>query len=133
MTGIDYRQSGVDIDAGNEVVRRIKSLARGTYTPNVLSGIGSFGVYGATLTPFADTVFPGYFSPDGEAKRQAVNSFIRDSRTFDGVIDFDAVVRDPAQPDHIRPAYDFGDHLHPNDAGYKAMGEAVDLTPLGKR
>lgn len=88
-------------------------------------------VYGATLTPFADTVFPGYFSPEGEAKRQAVNAFIRTSRTFDGVIDFDAVVRDPARPDHIRAAYDFGDHLHPNDAGYKAMGEAVDLPLLG--
>ena len=88
-------------------------------------------VYAATLTPFADTIFPGYFSPEGEAKRQAVNGFIRLSRTFDGVIDFDVVVRDPARPDHILAAYDFGDHLHPNDAGYKKMGEAVDLTLFG--
>lgn len=90
-------------------------------------------IYGATLTPFAGTVFPGYFSPEGEAKRQAVNSFIRTSRTFDGVIDFDAVVRDPDHPDHIQAAYDFGDHLHPNDAGYAKMGEAVDLTLLRGR
>jgi lysophospholipase L1-like esterase len=88
-------------------------------------------IYGATLTPYADTVFAGYFSPAGEAKRQAVNAFVRDSRTFDGVIDFDAVVRDPAHPDHILAAYDFGDHLHPNDAGYKKMGEAVDLALIG--
>ncbi|MDX7951076.1 SGNH/GDSL hydrolase family protein [Lichenihabitans sp. Uapishka_5] len=84
-------------------------------------------VFGATLTPFADTVFPGYFSAEGEAKRQAVNAFIRSNRSFDGVIDFDTVVRDPARPDHLRADFDFGDHLHPNDAGYKAMGEAVDL------
>lgn len=88
-------------------------------------------IYGATLTPFAETVFPGYFSPAGEAKRQAVNSFIRDSRTFDGVIDFDAVVRDPKNPKHILAEFDPGDHLHPNDAGYKAMAESVDLGLLG--
>ena len=88
-------------------------------------------VYGATLTPYAETVFPGYFSPEGEAKRQAVNSFIRTSRSFDGVVDFDAVVRDPSKPDHILAAYDFGDHLHPNDAGYKKMGEAVNLELFG--
>ncbi|MCW6508643.1 SGNH/GDSL hydrolase family protein [Lichenifustis flavocetrariae] len=87
-------------------------------------------ILGATLTPYAGTVFPGYFTPEGEAKRQAVNRWIRESRVFDGVIDFDAVVRDPAQPDHVLPAYDYGDHLHPNDAGYKAMGEAVDLSLL---
>lgn len=87
-------------------------------------------VLGATLTPYADTVFPGYFTPEGEAKRVAVNTWIRDSKTFDGVIDFDAVVRDPARPDHIQAQYDFGDHLHPNDAGYRKMGEAVDLTLL---
>ena len=87
-------------------------------------------ILGATLTPYAGTIFPGYFTPEGEAKRQAVNRWIRESRVFDGVIDFDAVVRDPAQPDHVLPAYDYGDHLHPNDAGYKAMGEAVDLSLL---
>lgn len=83
---------------------------------------------GATLTPYADTVFPGYFSEDGEAKRKAVNEWIRTGGGFDGVIDFDAVVRDPAKPDHILAEYDFGDHLHPNDAGYRKMGESIDLT-----
>ena len=83
---------------------------------------------GATLTPYADTVFPGYFSEDGEVMRKAVNDWIRTGGSFDGVIDFDAVVRDPANPDHILAEYDFGDHLHPNDAGYRKMGESIDLS-----
>jgi lysophospholipase L1-like esterase len=84
-------------------------------------------IYGATLTPFEGTVFPGYYTPEGEAKRQAVNRFIRTSGVYDAVIDFDAAVRDPAHPTRILPAYDCGDHLHPNDAGYKAMADSIDL------
>ena len=84
-------------------------------------------VYGATLTPFAGTTFPGYYSPAGEVKRQAVNKWIRTSRAYDAVIDFDAAVRDPSDPTKIRPEFDVGDHLHPNDAGYRAMGNAIDL------
>ena len=85
-------------------------------------------IFGATLTPFAVTTIPNYFSPDKEVERKAVNAWIRTSKAFDGVIDFEAAVRDPANPDHMLPAYDSGDHLHPGDAGYKAMGEAVDLS-----
>jgi lysophospholipase L1-like esterase len=84
-------------------------------------------IYGATLTPFEGTTFPGYFSAAGEAKRQAVNAWIRGSGEFDAVIDFDRVLRDPSQPARMLPAYDLGDHLHPNDAGYRAMAEAIDL------
>ena len=87
-------------------------------------------VIGATLTPYADTVFPGYFSQAGEAKRQAVNQWIRAGGQFDGVIDFDALMRDPARPTHLAAEFDLGDHLHPNDAGYRKMGEAVDLKLL---
>ncbi len=90
-------------------------------------------ILGATLTPYVGTIFPGYFTTAGEADRQAVNRFIREGGAFDGVIDFDAVVRDPAHPDHIAAEYDFGDHLHPNDAGYRKMGEAVDLTLLSAK
>jgi lysophospholipase L1-like esterase len=64
--------------------------------------------------------------------RQAVNEWIRQSGAYDGVIDFDAVVRDPQHPLKIRTEYDAGDHLHPNDAGYKAMGDSVDLKLLGE-
>ena len=66
------------------------------------------------------------YQPEGEAKRKAVNNWIRNG-DFDAVIDFDAAVRDPDHPTRIRADYDVGDHLHPNDAGYRAMGEAVDL------
>jgi lysophospholipase L1-like esterase len=84
-------------------------------------------IFGATLTPFEGTAYPGYFTPQKELKRKAINEWIRTSHVFDGVIDFDKAVRDPAHQDQILPAYDGGDHLHPSDAGYKAMGEAIDL------
>ena len=67
-----------------------------------------------------------YFSTEGETKREAVNNFIR-SGAYDGVIDFDAAAHDPAHPTRLLPAYDSGDHLHPNDAGYQAMANAIDL------
>jgi lysophospholipase L1-like esterase len=94
-------------------------------------------IIGATLTPFEDT-FKGsplsdYYSAAKEQKRQAVNKWIRESGAFDGVIDFDAVVRDPNRPSFIRADYDSGDHLHPNDAGYKAMAESIDLQLLRGR
>lgn len=87
-------------------------------------------IIGATLTPFKGTKSPGYFTPEKEKKRKAVNEWIRTSHAFDGVVDFEKAVRDPADPDQILAAYDSGDHLHPGDAGYKAMGEAVDLSVL---
>jgi lysophospholipase L1-like esterase len=83
--------------------------------------------YGATMTPFADTTIPGYYTAANEAKRQAVNRWIRTSGEWDAVIDFDRAVRDPARPLRMLPAYDSGDHLHPNDAGMAAMARAVPL------
>jgi lysophospholipase L1-like esterase len=82
-------------------------------------------VFGATLTPFEGAA---YWTKEGEAKRQAVNQWIRSGGAYDGVIDFDAVTRDPNAPTKLQPQFDSGDHLHPNDAGYRAMGESVDLT-----
>jgi lysophospholipase L1-like esterase len=89
-------------------------------------------IMGCTLTPFEGAA---YFSAEGETKRQAVNKFIRTSGAYDAVIDFDAAVRDPAHQERILALYDSGDHLHPNDAGYKAMAEAIDLSLFksGKR
>jgi lysophospholipase L1-like esterase len=81
-------------------------------------------VFGSTLNPFGGA---DYFSPAGEQMRQAVNSFVKTSGAFDGFIDFDKATRDPAHPETLLPAYDSGDHLHPNDAGYKAMADAIDL------
>jgi len=87
-------------------------------------------VIGATITPYAGS---GYYhpGPQNEADRQAVNAWIRAGH-FDGVVDFDAVVRDPSQPDRMLPKYDCGDHLHPSPAGYKAMGEAIPLKLFAK-
>jgi lysophospholipase L1-like esterase len=81
-------------------------------------------VYGATLTPFEGA---RYFTDVGEAKRRKVNEWIRSTGAYDAVIDFDALTRDPVNPGRLRPEYDSGDGLHPSDAGYRAMGEAVDL------
>ncbi|MGZ5930329.1 MAG: SGNH/GDSL hydrolase family protein, partial [Rhizomicrobium sp.] len=93
-------------------------------------------ILGATLTHFTDTnkgtPTEGYYTPEKEKIRQAVNQWIRTSGRFDGVIDFDRLMEDPALPGHMRSAYDCGDHLHPNDAGYAAMASAVDLRQLVK-
>jgi lysophospholipase L1-like esterase len=85
-------------------------------------------VIGATLTPY---VGAGYQSDAGEKIRVAVNDWIRSNKSLDGLIDFDMVTRDPANPSMFLPMMDHGDHLHPGDAGYKAMGEAVDLKLFG--
>ena len=84
-------------------------------------------VVGATLTPFEGW---RVYDETLEAVRQAVNAFIRTSGAFDAVVDFDAVLRDPADGSRLLPAYDSGDHLHPGDAGYRAMANAVDLHTL---
>jgi lysophospholipase L1-like esterase len=84
-------------------------------------------VLGATLSPFEGTTMPIFYSPEGEEKRQAINEWIRTSGEYDGVIDFDRALRDPSHPTRLLPLYDSGDHLHPNDAGTKAMGEAIPL------
>jgi lysophospholipase L1-like esterase len=89
--------------------------------------------YGATLTPFADTTIAGYYSEANEAKRQAVNRWIRTSGEWDAVIDFDRAVRDPDRPLRMLPRYDSGDHLHPNDAGMAAMARAIPLRLFAER
>jgi lysophospholipase L1-like esterase len=81
-------------------------------------------IYGATLTPYKGA---GYFTEAGETKRQGINTWIRESGEYDGVIDFDRAVRDPEDPSRMRADLHGGDWLHPNGAGYAAMAEAVDL------
>lgn len=85
-------------------------------------------VYGATIMPFEGFTYLNYFTPGGEADRQRVNAWIRTPGHLDGVIDFDAVTRDPAQPSRLIAAVDGGDHIHPSAGGYRIMGEAVDLS-----
>jgi lysophospholipase L1-like esterase len=88
-------------------------------------------IYGATLTPFEGAFVPGtpfpLYSPENELKRRKVNQWIRTSGAFDAVIDFDRVLRNPNAPTRLLSKYDSGDHVHPNDDGYQAMADAVDL------
>jgi lysophospholipase L1-like esterase len=88
-------------------------------------------VIGCTLTPYGGA---GYQRETGEAVRDAVNTWIRTGGAFDAVVDFEAATRDPASPKRLRAEFDPGDHLHPNDAGYQAMADAIDLSIFtGKR
>lgn len=84
-------------------------------------------VVGATLTPFEGA---SYYSEAKEEVRAGVNAWIRTSGEYDAVVDLDAATRDPDDPRSLLAAYDVGDHLHPNDAGYEAMADAVDLRAL---
>lgn len=84
-------------------------------------------IIGATLTPFEGV---NTYTAGGEQMRQQINQWIRGSGQFDAVIDFDAVTRDPAHPARLRAEFDSGDHIHPNDAGNRAMADAIDLKLL---
>ncbi len=84
-------------------------------------------IYGATLTPFQGS---SYWTQRHDATRDAVNRWIHRTHAFDGIIDFADTVADPRNPEKLNPAYDSGDHLHPNDAGYQAMARAVNLNTL---
>jgi lysophospholipase L1-like esterase len=81
-------------------------------------------IYGATITPYEGA---GYWTAEGEAVRQAINRWTRTSGEYDAVLDFDAVWRDPAKPSMIRAGLQAGDHLHGDDAGYKALADSIDL------
>ncbi|WP_329538305.1 GDSL-type esterase/lipase family protein (plasmid) [Streptomyces sp. NBC_01450] len=86
-------------------------------------------IIGGTMLPDKGA---GYYSDSAEAIRRAVNTWIRTSGAFDGVVDFEKAVADPAEPTALspQPAYDSGDHLHPNEAGMQALANAVDLSLL---
>jgi lysophospholipase L1-like esterase len=81
-------------------------------------------IYAATIAPYEGAA---YYSAEGNAVRQAVNDWMRTSKEFDGVLDFDAAFRDPAKPTQMKDAFQAGDHLHGSDAGYKAVADSIDL------
>jgi lysophospholipase L1-like esterase len=87
---------------------------------------------GTTIPPFENAALPGYATPAKDAVRQQVNAWIRHSGAFDAVLDFDQILRDPSHPARLLPAYDSGDHLHPNDIGYRAVASALSLALLDK-
>ena len=153
-SGLDVRAVGAGINALARFERHVLSLP-GVTDVIVLEGINDIGnarenptptaedliaghkqlieqaharglrIFGATLTPFWGAA---YYTEVGEAKRQALNDWIRTSKAYDGVIDFDKATRDPGDPKKLLGQYDSCDYLHPSDAGYKAMGEAIDLS-----
>ncbi|OUL98304.1 SGNH/GDSL hydrolase family protein [Variovorax sp. JS1663] len=91
-------------------------------------------IVGGTIAPnenaLQGTPIEGHHSPSKDRVRQTVNRWIREGGEFDAVVDFDALLRDPARPSRLLPAYDSGDHLHPGDTGAKAMAQAIDLDAL---
>lgn len=123
--GNDVTASGVLKDAKDKV--SAQQITDGLATLAARARARGLKVYGATLTSRGPVT--GFFalSPENAAKRDAVNAWIRTSGTFDAVIDFEAALSDPARPGVMSPAYDSGDHVHPNDAGYRAMAAAIDL------
>jgi lysophospholipase L1-like esterase len=92
-------------------------------------------VIGTTIPPFENATFGksviSFYTAEKENVRQEVNTWIRNSAEFDGVVDFDAVLRDPNHPTRLLPSYDSGDHLHSNDAGYTVSANAIPLTSFG--
>ncbi len=152
--GADMRAVGAGINALARFERHVLSLPGATHVI-VLEGINDIGnardnptpsaadliaahkqlieqahargltIIGATLTPFWGAA---YYTEAGEAKRQALNAWIRTGKGYDGVIDFDKATRDPSDPKKLLEKYDSCDYLHPSDAGYKAMADAIDLS-----
>jgi lysophospholipase L1-like esterase len=115
-------RAGLDCDFPHTLVTAA-DLIRGYQRVIAMAHQHGIRLYGATLTPAA-------LPPQRESIRLAVNQWIRTGHAFDGVVDFDAVLRDPAQPERLRRSYDSGDHIHPSDAGYTAMADAVPLEAL---
>jgi lysophospholipase L1-like esterase len=118
--GSGYAWNAKDKISAQQVIDGMKVLIARAHARHVK-------IYGATLTPYGGAGWP-YHSAAGEKTREAVNAWIRHSGAFDGVVDFDKVIRDPAAPERMLAAYDSGDHLHPNSAGYRAMANAVNLS-----
>ena len=121
-----------DHDVSAEEHRALVRKIEGAYSQMIeRAHAHGIRVMGATILPYSGSKYyhPG---PESEADRQAINAWIREVGHFDAVVDFDKLTRDPAHPDHLLPAYDSGDGLHPGPGGYKAMGEAIPLKELAR-
>ncbi|MBI3043112.1 MAG: SGNH/GDSL hydrolase family protein [Betaproteobacteria bacterium] len=108
--------------SAEEIISGLNQLA-------VRSHARGLKIFGGTVLTFEyETFNPGFYTPEGEEKRQKVNAWIRGSGAFDAIIDFETALREPGHPTRMLPAYDCGDHLHPSDAGYLRMGDIIDLS-----
>ena len=110
-----------ELVSAQQIIAGLKQLTR-------RARLRGLRVYGATQQPNGSTPFANVYTPENEAKRQAVNRWIRTSREFDAVADYDLALRDPSNPTQLLPAYDSGDGIHPNDAGHAAMARAIALS-----
>ena len=111
-------KAGCDMESlAKEIIGAYQQIITRAHSKNIR-------VYGATITAFGGS---SYATPQAEQARQTVDNWIRTGGRFDAVIDFDAVTRDPNDPSRLSQQSDSGDHLHPADAGYKAMGDSIDL------
>lgn len=120
ITAADMLPLPEDQPSAERIIEGMKSLIQRAHASGV-------SVWGGTLLPRGGAAGKWAQTPAAEAKRQAVNTWIRQGKGFDAVVDFDQVVRDPAHPERQRAEFDSGDHVHPNDAGYRAMAAVVDL------
>ena len=120
--------------APQEPAMRAEELIQGFRQLIAMARAHNVRIVAGTITPnergLEGTALEGHHSPEKDKVRQAVNRWIRESGAFDAVVDFDALLRDPARPIRLKAAMDSGDHLHPGDAGYKAMAAAIDLDAL---
>ena len=122
ISGSSYFPGTPDDVSAPQIIEGMKSLIARAHARHVK-------IIGATLLPFDGLEWP-FHSADGETRRQAVNAWIRQSHAFDGVVDLDQALRDPDHPQRLLAAYDSGDHLHPNDAGHKAIAATFDIKAL---
>ena len=116
-TAVDDRKNGRPAATAQDLILAYQQIIQRAHDHDIR-------VYGATITPYGGCF---YYSEEGEADRQALNQWIRTSRAFDAVIDFDQALRDPDDPLHLAASFDSGDHLHLNPAGYQVMAQTVDL------
>ncbi|GGA41220.1 SGNH/GDSL hydrolase family protein [Dyella nitratireducens] len=124
LLGVNDIGIGEQIPQQNVSADQIIAAMQATIAQAKANGIK---IYLGTITPYNGA---SYYDAAGEMKREAVNAFVRSANGADGVLDFDQVVRDPSNPTALLPAYDSGDHLHPNDVGYQAMANSIDLGVL---
>ncbi len=120
--------------APHEALPDVSEITNGLRQLIEKAHLRSVRVIGATIIPFEDalkgTPLEGHYSPRKESLRQLVNEWIRHSGAFDAVVDFDRLARDPSRPTRLRAEFDSGDHLHPGDAGYRAMADSIELDAL---
>jgi lysophospholipase L1-like esterase len=121
--GLRADAAASDVVSADDLIAALKQLIERGHEHGIK-------VIGGTLTPFEGAA---YYSDAGETVRGAVNQWIRSSGAFDAVVDFDAATRDPEHPKQFRQGFNNGDHLHPNDTGYQAMADAIDLSVFGLR